>query len=190
MEIKEYLFEEWRPVAGYEGLYEVSNFGRVRSLERDCITGRGGVHHLKEKYLILNKKKTGYFEVCLFKNGLRKYHLVHRIVAQAFLPNQNNYAEINHKDENKQNNTVWNLEWCDSTYNKKYGSRTAKANKKHKTTEIKHLPVKQYSLNNTFIGEYSGVCEAEKFTGVKYQLISRCCKGVGKQAGGFVWRYA
>ena len=65
MEIKEYLFEEWRPVAGYEGLYEVSNFGRVRSLERDCITGRGGVHHLKEKYLILNKKRLAILK-CVF----------------------------------------------------------------------------------------------------------------------------
>lgn len=190
MEIKEHLIEEWRPVVGHEGLYEVSNLGRVKSLERDCVTGRGGVQHLKERFLNTDKKKTGYFQVCLFKNGVRKYYLLHRLVAQAFIPNPLNLPEVNHKDENPANNAVWNLEWCDSSYNKSYGTRTTKANQTQKTREKKRLPVRQYLPNGLFIAEYPGVCEAEKFTGVKYQLISRCCKGIGKQAGGFVWRYA
>lgn len=104
----------WKDIPGYEGKYQVSNTGRVRSLNY----GRTG----KIKVLKQGTKDNGYKVVVIYKNGKRKKYLVHRLVAQAFIPNPNNYPIINHKDENKTNNAVWNLEWCTYEYNVNYGN--------------------------------------------------------------------
>lgn len=104
----------WRDIPNYEGKYQVSNTGRVRSLNY----GRTG----KIKVLKQGTKDNGYKVVVIYKNGKRKKYLVHRLVAQAFIPNPNNYPIINHKDENKTNNAVWNLEWCTYEYNVNYGN--------------------------------------------------------------------
>ena len=98
--------EIWRDVIGFENLYLVSNLGNVYS-----------IHSKKQLKLKDNK---GYYNVTLFKNGKRYYKIVHRLVAEAFIPNPNNFKEINHKDENKINNNVDNLEWCDAKYNLNY----------------------------------------------------------------------
>lgn len=105
--------EEWRAVPGYEGLYEVSDIGNVRNVRRN-------------KLLRLTKTNNGYIQVSLFKNGIKTGLKVHRLVAQAFLPNPDNLPMINHKDENKTNNRVENLEWCTAKYNNNYGSRKDK----------------------------------------------------------------
>ena len=110
--------EIWKNIAGYEGLYEVSSFGRVRSL-------RFG----KTKILKPGKNKKGYLRVSLCKNGKQKTFFVHRLVAQAFLENPQNLPQINHKDENKQNNRLENLEWCSCDYNNNYGTRNERAGK-------------------------------------------------------------
>ena len=111
--------EEWRPVVGYEGLYEVSNTGRVRSLDRydnrNCFR--------KSKVLSPVKDKYGYLLVNLYCNGKQHQMKIHRLVAEAFIPNQDDLPQVNHKDEDKTNNNVTNLEWCDATYNNNYGSR-------------------------------------------------------------------
>ena len=112
--------EEWRDIKGYEGRYQVSNLGRVRSL-RD----NHGNYREKIRATILNKE--GYNYISLYKEGKIKMCLVHRLVAEAFIDNPNNYKEVNHKDENKQNNSVSNLEWCTAEYNCNYGTR----NKRH-----------------------------------------------------------
>ena len=108
------MMEEWRAVPGYEGLYEVSNTGNIKSLIKNKII----------KYFI-NKK--GYRLVSLSKNGIIKKFSVHRLVAQAFIPNPDNLPQVNHKDEDKTNNNVDNLEWCDAKYNTNYGHRTENA---------------------------------------------------------------
>lgn len=111
--------EIWRDVQGYEGFYQVSNRGAVRSVDRTVRIDK----KLKGKILSQSVEKDGYFIVNLSKNGKTKHFRVHRLVAMAFIKNVNHYKEINHKDENKQNNCVENLEWCDTKYNINYGER-------------------------------------------------------------------
>lgn len=113
--------EEWRAVPGYEGLYEVSNKGNVRNVRRNTL-------------LRLTKTKYGYIQVYLYKNGIRTGLRVHRLVAKAFLLNPENLTEVNHKDEDKTNNSVDNLEWCNRSYNINYGTRKDKV----KDTAIKN----------------------------------------------------
>ena len=105
--------EEWRDIEGYEGLYQISSLGRVKSFPRP--TTPGGI-------LKTIKRKDGYCSIKLSKNGKVKKVLVHRLVAKAFIPNTNNLPIINHKDENPLNNNVDNLEWCDNKYNGNYGT--------------------------------------------------------------------
>ena len=116
--------EIWKDVEGYEGLYQVSNFGRVKSLDRYVL--RNG-NSLFVKGIVLSQlNNRGYLTVRLCNSGKYKNYLVHRLVANAFIHNDNNYSEINHIDENKHNNHVDNLEWCDRKYNVNYGSRADK----------------------------------------------------------------
>ena len=114
------MIEEWRPIEGYEGLYEVSNTGRVRSLDM-YVKGKGYRLH-KGKVLSPAKNKNGYLKVNLHCNGKRKTITVHRLVAEAFIPNSDNLTQVNHRDEDKTNNNVENLEWCDVKYNLSYGT--------------------------------------------------------------------
>ena len=124
------IIEEWRPVVGYEGLYEVSNIGRVRSLDR-YVKGKGKSYFLhKGRVLSPGIKTEGYLIVRL----QRRMFYVHRLVTEAFLPNPDNLPEVNHKDEDKLNNRVDNLEWCTVKYNNNYGTRTIRA----KETAIKN----------------------------------------------------
>lgn len=131
--------EIWKEIEGYEGLYEVSNLGRVRSLDRvKLITTRWGSTTKRfRKGRILKPQLDGrgnYLHVCLGR-GITKQ--VHRLVANAFIPNINNYPQINHKDEDKTNNCVDNLEWCTAHYNNTYGSRVGmKSGEKHHNAKL------------------------------------------------------
>ena len=124
--------EIWRPIVGYEGLYEVSSYGRVRSLDR-YVKGKSYRLH-KGKVLSPGKNSRGYLSAVLSYNGKHKAITVHRLVAETFLPNPDNLPEINHKDEDKTNNSVDNLEWCDRSYNNNYGTARIRA----KETAIKN----------------------------------------------------
>ena len=157
--------EEFRDIPGYEGVYEVSNLGRVR---------RNG------KILKPIKDKDGYLRVNLCKNGIRRTSsLIHRLVALAFLHNPDNKPQINHKDEDKTNNAVDNLEWCDAKYNMNYGTRNEKISK----------PVLQYDLLGNFIREWPSMIKVEEELGIDQGNISHCCIGNRKSAGGFIWKF-
>ena len=102
--------EIWKDIQGYEGLYQVSNYGRVKSL------------HKGERILTLGRTTRGYSGITLYKHGKLQPFSVHRLVAMAFIPNPHNLPMVNHKDECRTNNNVENLEWCDSLYNSRYGN--------------------------------------------------------------------
>lgn len=127
--------EIWKDIEGYEGWYQVSNLGRVRSVERYVNYKKTGLSFRKSRILKLKSDYYGYRSVNLSVNCKVKTYKVHRLVAQAFIPNPNNLPCINHKDENKSNNFVSNLEWCSIAYNNTYGTRierTQATYKKHK----------------------------------------------------------
>lgn len=175
--------EEWKSVVGYEGLYEVSDYGNIRSVDRVVDKGRY-LSFRKGKPLKQHTHKKGYKEVHLCKNGEEKILKVHRLVAFAFIPNPNNLPQINHKDENTANNCVSNLEWCDGSYNINYGERNKRI------AEKVGFGINQFTTEGVFVRRYSSVRQAAKETGIKYPSIletARC--GRCKSAGGFLWVY-
>ena len=169
--------EIWKDIKGYEGLYQVSNLGRVKSLSRKRID-RNQI--LPERILkpIFNEKR-GYYQIYLRKNNISRTFKPHRLVAEAFIPNPDNLPEVNHKDENKVNNCVDNLEWCNRNYNMNYGTknkRIAKALSK---------PVK--CVETDII--YRSVHEVSRQTKIDATSISRACRGKQQIAGGYHWKY-
>lgn len=184
--------EIWKDIKGYEGLYQVSSFGRVKSLERfiDFKNKYGGGHmvHKPERLLKPKINKDGYLVVGLSKNGNIKYMLVSRLVAKTFLPNPRKLPEVNHKDEDKQNNRINNLEWCTRAYNNTYGILSKEG--RRQSTKYRMKKIFQCTLDGKLLKIYNGIRIAEEETGIKNQSICRCCKGKQNTAGGFIWRYA
>lgn len=177
-------FEEWRPVVGYEGLYEVSSFGRVRSLDKYKKQWRGGKIFVQGRIMQPKTKKNGYLGLILSKNGKQKNVLIHRLVAKAFIPNPHNLPCVNHKTECKTFNHFSALEWCDVSYNTKYGSGIKR------TAEKLSKPIVQLSLNGNFIKKWESATVVERELGFFKTHITKCCRGKLKSAYGFKWEYA
>ena len=177
--------EIWKDIEGYEGYYQVSNLGRVKSLERTINhkTCYGGLYHIKERILKLKIEKDGYFRIGLKKGKIKKYYRVNRLVAQAFIPNPNNYPIVNHKDENPLNNNVDNLEWCTQKYNVNYGNGISKRKKKIS------IKINQYDLDGNFIKTWGSIKDAARYYNGNTK-ICQCCKGKVKTAAGYKWKYA
>lgn len=167
--------ELWKPIPGYEGLYEICNFGLVRSI--------GSPRH-PGCILKIFEYPNGYCYVSLHKNKKQKNHMVHRLVALAFIPNPGGLPYVNHKDENKRNSRADNLEWCDRIYNTRYGTGIERMAEKHK----KH--VFQYTVTGEFVKSWDSCASVEKETGWNQSNISKCARGIKPTAYGFVWKYA
>lgn len=176
--------EEWRDINGYEGLYQVSNTGRVRSLGKWIDRKCKGKKWQEEKILKPKINKKGYQSVCLYKNGVKKLFQVHRLVAQAFIPNPNNYPCVNHKNEIKDDNRVDNLEWCTVKYNNIYNGR-----QKRITAKRKKITLQIDQNTNEIIKEWSSIKEVEKELGLPGGNISMCCNGKRKICGGYKWQF-
>ena len=163
----------WKDIPNYEGIYQVSNLGEVKSLRSNI-------------FLRPSVKKNGYLQVRL--SG--KTFLVHRLVAISFIPNINNFPQVNHIDENKLNNCVWNLEWCSAKYNTNYGTgitrQVAKRKGKFCLGDNKRA-LKCICIETNIV--YDCIKSASESTGVSEGNISRCCRGIRKTAGGYHWKY-
>jgi len=193
--------EIWKDVVGYEGLYQVSNLGRVKSLGFDK-WHKGKI--LKPSY----DSKGNYLFIGLHADGKVTQRNVHRLVAETFIPNPNNLPCVNHIDEIKTNNRVDNLEWCTIEYNSNYGNakknmiesrrknndqeeinKKIKESKKRNCSFSCEKPVAQYTMDGILVATYDSATDAERKTGISRGGIQRCCIGRYSQARGFIWKY-
>lgn len=175
---------EWKPIKDFEGIYEISNDGIVRSLNHKR-KNKNGIYIQKGKVLKCGiNKKTGYKMVSLSKNGKSKTKYIHKLVAETFLDNPNNYECINHKDENKLNNDIDNLEFCTKKYNCRYGNRNKKI------AEKLSKKINQYDLEGNFIKTWDSSVQIERTININQRNVCLCCKGKRKTVGGYIWSYA
>lgn len=196
--------EIWKDVVGYEGYYQVSNLARVKSLARE-LKSNGNLKYVgdladfdktyikPEKILSQNKSKDGYLRCIFSKNGKPKMQRVHRLVAQAFIPNPNNMPVVNHIDEDKTNNLPGNLEWVSVAYNNVYGTRIQRLKNSEgfkRNSEKNCKPLSQYDLNGNLIASFNSLKEAvESNNGYKKSGMSHCLVGRNETYKGFIWKY-
>jgi hypothetical protein len=182
--------ENWKDIDGYEGRYQVSNLGRIKSLNY--------IKSKKTKIIKCNRDNDGYYSVVLYKNVKPKRYKIHRLVALMFIENPYNKPQVNHIDACKWNNNVNNLEWCTAKENlrhawnmglmeksrdafRKYGGKNA--------TLILSKSVMQFTKDGIFVAEYSSMAEARKQTRILQSCISACCRKKHKTAGGYIWKF-
>ena len=168
------ISEEWKAVPGFEGWYEVSSLGKVRSVDRVVNYKDSSKAQKKGKILRPKVGKHGYLEVILVMNGYRKTSRVHRLVATSFIANPNNLPSINHINEDKLDNRVENLEWCSVKQNTLYSMR--------------EIPIGQYDLDGNLIATFNHYTEAGESVGGNKHGVYKCCKGKLKTYKGYVWR--
>lgn len=170
------MIEIWKDIENYEGLYRISSWGRVKSLR-----------YGKER-ILKPANVDGYLRVCLYKDGEPKWFKIHRLVAEAFLDNPDNLPEVNHKDEDKSNNNVNNLEFCSRQYNVNYGTGHQRSNETQ-TNGSKSKIVLQYNMDGVLIAEYPSIMEVQRQLGFNQGYICHCCNGRFNKAYGFIWHY-
>lgn len=162
--------EEWKDIPNYEGLYQASNLGNIRSIYR--------YKKIIKPYI----DKDGYYRIRLYKNKKGTYKGVHKWVAETFIPNPHNYKEINHKDENKTNNRIENLEWCDNWYNIHYGTAI------ERQTKSRSKQIGKYLLDDTLVEIYESISDASKENDIPISNIYKVLIGERKTAGGYIWK--
>lgn len=175
--------EIWKDIKGYEGYYQVSNLGRIKSLQRN-----GTIK--KDRILKPNNVK-GYLQITLQKNGIKAYKKIHRIVAENFITNINNKTEVNHIDGNKHNNCIENLEWVTKSENQKHAYKLG-LNKSHGIKGEKNVlskKIMQLDLEDNVIKIWGSMHDIERKLGIKYQNVYACCKGIQNKTHNFKFKY-
>ena len=167
--------EEWRDIKGYEGKYQVSNLGHVKSLQYKRLG--------KERILIPYVSNRGYYTVALSMNSKKVVRTIHRLVAETFVDNIDDLPMVNHIDGNKKNNRADNLEWCTQKHNIEHAWESGLAKKDNNRV------IYQFDLGMNFIKKYKSQTEASKETGIKQAEISKCCNGLRNKAGDYIWCY-
>lgn len=179
--------EQWKPIKNFEGLYEVSNMGRFRSVYKYKNTivrsGSPAVVSVRPKLLYLNKAHSGYYHVVLHKDAKRYEYTAHRLVALHFCEGYKRGYVVNHKDEDKSNNRADNLEWCTELYNHRYGTAI------QRVAESNWKKVAQYDLAGNLIATYDSAKEAAKATGYNYVSLCEWCRGVHIPKNNYRWAY-
>ena len=190
------MSEVWKDIEGYEGIYQVSNLGRVRSLDRlvpaACALSKGKqvVNYLRKGKILkghwAGPKGSEYIYVGLSKYDKPKYCRVHRLVACAFIPNPDNLPEVNHIDEDKSNNRADNLEWVTRIQNEHHGTKIKRGAQNHDRKAVEAL-----DEHGNVVGAYDSITDAAKAIGINISTIWKVCKKIGncKTAGGYRWRY-
>lgn len=194
------MIEIWKDVVGFKGYYIVSNFGNVQSIDRYVEGKLGSLRFQKGVNMILQENKKGYLVVILHKHGYFYQKQVHRLVAEAFIENPYGLPQVNHKDTNKHNNCVENLEWITNYDNMQHA---IKHNCFHDFTEKqlcsvkknlifanakRRIPIVQYDANWNIVNEYESVAKAAKENNLSDSHISQCCNGKRKSCGGYKWK--
>lgn len=164
--------EIWKPIKNYEKLYEISNYGNIKSLI-----------YKKEKILKPYMTSTGYYKIDLRKNNIRKIRPIHKLVAETFIDNPNNLSEVNHKDGDKTNNKVWNLEWVTRSDNIKHSYRTGLHIHIPDCKPVNQIDV----ITGKIIKTYKSINDAAKQLNLRHESISACAKGITNCYGGYKW---
>ena len=180
--------EVWKDIEGYEGKYQISNLGNVKSLQ---YRGHEGVI----RNLVPKVNNYGRLWVELMKDGKKRQFLIHRLVGMAFIPNPDNLPQINHMDENPKNNRVDNLEWCTGEYNVHYYiERHPMAARNRKSTGKYHRkldkPVNQIDFDGNIVKQWDDARTVVNEFGYNQWSITQCCDGKRNTAYGFRWQYA
>lgn len=197
------MSEIWKDIPGFEGLYQVSNLGRVKSLPR----GKQWPYRRTHNNIRKPRVKNGYYQVNLSKENKVKWISVHRLVALAFIPNPDNLPCINHRDENRLNNSIENLEWCSYAYNANYGTArqrqiesmkrndplNIRAQKSLETRARNKMPnarrkVVQMDSSGCVMRVFNSIADAGR-QGYDRASITYCCQGKRKTTGGYKWKY-
>ncbi len=179
------MTEIWKDIKGFENSYQISNTGKVKSLERKVPSKvKNTFQTIREKIRKTNTTTAGYEYVVLSKDNTHKTLLIHRLVAEHFLDNPNNLQCVNHKDENKTNNNIENLEWCSYKYNNTYKSINLRKSKNNIIRKII-----QYDLDMNELRRWNSIKEAANEYNIKSSNIIKCCKGERNHCCGFKWRY-
>jgi len=176
--------EIWKPVIEYEGYYEISNLGNVRSVDRIIIDINGVSRNYKSKQLKTCLNENGYVVTTVRINNVHHNFKIHILVAMAFIPNLENKLTVNHNDGNKQNNNDWNLEWATHGENIKHAYEHNLNN-----CESQYKPVLQYSKAGEFICKHESISAAKKFLNITGGHIGEVCDGKMKSAYGYVWKF-
>lgn len=183
--------ERWLPIRGYEQSYMISSYGRIKAIDRTLTFSDGRVRAYKSRIIRTHRINQHYYVASLTQNQRRAMKDVHRLVAEAFIPNPNGFREINHKDENSLNNCADNLEWCTRKYNINYGNHNKKVSESKMNCPSTSKPVVQMKPDGTVIQTFPSIREAARSLGdVKRDCnILRVCQGVYKTCFGYKWSY-